>query len=183
MKTLRGVFLVASPSLLDPNFARAVVLILEHGAEGAMGVVINRPTGTTMAEGWKQVREEPFEGKGVVYHGGPCEGPLMVVHEEEGVGQIEIVDGLFLSTEAERVAELVQRNADPMKWFVGCAGWGPGQLEMELKEEAWLLAEATAAEVFATPRDQWARLTKRICGATRFPGLDAGRIPPDASVN
>src|ERR1700681_3550194 len=69
--SLEGQFLVASRELLDPSFARSVVLLVQHSEEGAMGLVVNRPTKTTLAEAWKQVSEAPCPMNGLIYLGGP----------------------------------------------------------------------------------------------------------------
>ena len=85
--SLEGQFLVASRKLLDPNFVRSVVLLVRHSDEGAMGLVINRPTKTTVAEAWRQVSEAPARREALIHLGGPCRGPLMAVHARRGVGR------------------------------------------------------------------------------------------------
>src|ERR1700761_360810 len=79
---LKGKVLVASAELLDPNFARSIVLIVQHDENGAMGLVLNRPLETTVAEAWTQVSAVPYPNNDTLFQGGPCEGPLMVVHRE-----------------------------------------------------------------------------------------------------
>ena len=86
--SLDGHFLVASRELLDPNFARSVVLIIRHSEEGAMGLVLNRPTKTSVSEAWKQVSEAPCPTTGLIHLGGPCRGPLMAIHGDPALGEI-----------------------------------------------------------------------------------------------
>jgi putative transcriptional regulator len=181
---LKGKVLVASAQLLDPNFARAVVLIVQHDVSGAMGLVLNRPLETTVGEAWTQVSSVPYPNEDPLYQGGPCEGPLMVVHRERARGQVEIVGGkggIYLSSDAEAVKGLVEEVAEPLKFFVGYAGWSPRQLEMELEEGAWEVMGVKAEEVFATPEGEWEKLLREAQRVV--PAVDPRRVPPDASVN
>ena len=120
---LKGKFLVASPQLRDPNFLRSVILIVSHDESGAMGLVLNRPLDMTVAEAWKQVSEIPYLNEDPMHQGGPCEGMLMVLHGQEEQGQLEVMPGVWLSTDAESVKRLVDVDERPMKFFVGYAGW------------------------------------------------------------
>jgi len=80
MKSLQGHLLIASPTLLDPNFRKSVVLLVQHNEEGAMGLVLNRPTETKLCEAWTQVAETDCASDASLNLGGPCEGPLMALH-------------------------------------------------------------------------------------------------------
>jgi putative transcriptional regulator len=179
---LKGKVLVASAELLDPNFARSIVLIVQHDENGAMGLVLNRPLETTVAEAWTQVSSVPYPNNDPLFQGGPCEGPLMVVHKEKARGQMEILNGIYLSSDADAVKGLVSDLAEPMKFFVGYAGWSPMQLEAELSEGAWNVASLEMEEVFETPERCWERLMKESRGRV-LPKVDPRRIPPDPSVN
>src|ERR1051326_4325904 len=128
---LKGKVLVASPKLLDPNFARAVVLIVQHDENGAMGLMINRALETTVREAWTQVSSVPYPNDDPLFQGGPCEGPLIVLHKDADHGQLEVLDGIWLSSDADAVKALVDQAVDPIKFFVGYAGWSPMQLEAE----------------------------------------------------
>ena len=77
--SLKGKLLVASPAILDPNFRRTVVLMTEHGDEGAMGLILNRPTENTVAEVWKMIGEEEVECPQPIFFGGPVSGPLVSI--------------------------------------------------------------------------------------------------------
>ena len=183
-KSLQGQLLVASPKLADPNFARSVILMVQHGDEGALGLILNRPLDTAVKAVWAQVSETPCDYDGLLHQGGPCEGPLMLVHGDQNLSQIEVLDGVHFSTDKESIQELVARNDSPMKFFVGYAGWAPGQLEGELEEGAWLTAPATTHHVFeGVGGEQWNALVKQISLATTYPWLDPKLIPPDPSYN
>src|SRR3954471_10764496 len=119
MKSLQGNLLIASPKLLDPNFFKSVVLIVQHGDGGALGLILNRKIDVSLQTAWSQVSEEPCGVEGHLHQGGPCEGPLMVVHGEESLGQLEVLPGIHFSTERDSIEELVGRNDGPMKFFVG----------------------------------------------------------------
>ncbi|MCL2641397.1 MAG: YqgE/AlgH family protein [Phycisphaerales bacterium] len=178
---LKGKVLIASPELLDPNFAQSVVLILQHDPNGAMGLILNRPLETTVQEAWEQVSAVPYPNTDPLYQGGPCEGPLMVLHKDPNRAQLEI-EGTFLSTDADTVRALVTDALDPIKFFVGYAGWSAEQLESELRQGAWLVAPIDSTHIFSTPPNLWRSLLKQAQHTT-MPAIDPRRIPPDPSVN
>jgi putative transcriptional regulator len=156
-----GSFLVARPSLKDSNFARTVVLLLEHGPAGAFGVVVNRPA---TAEGL------PFP----VFWGGPCEAPgLILLHghrdwladadpePEDESEKREIAPGVYTGDAACLDKALAADKGEGLKFrvFHGYAGWGGGQLEGELSDGSWEVAPATGELLFGTPpEDLWDRL-------------------------
>jgi putative transcriptional regulator len=150
MSSLAGYFLVARPVLDDPNFNRTVVLVLQHGAEGAFGLVVNRPV---------ESEKLPFP----IYVGGPCklEGMLLLHGHAEWMGDSEegqVCPGVFLgdSACAERVANGEPAQNLRFKMFSGYSGWGPQQLEGELAEKAWAVVRATSEHLFDTPvEDLW----------------------------
>jgi putative transcriptional regulator len=180
---LKAKFLVASPALGDPNFARSVVLIVTHDESGAMGLIINRPLPMTVAEAWKQVSEIPYDNDAHLHQGGPCEGMLMVLHGQPEHDQFNVIPGVYLSTDSDTVRQLVERDQAPMKFLVGYAGWSPGQLEDEIAQGGWIIAHAGAQEVFHTPGDLWARLLRDAAALSGRPNIDPRLIPPDPSVN
>src|SRR6516225_8331032 len=97
MESLEGQLLLASPQLMDPNFVRTVLLLVEHNDNGALGLVLNRPTGKTVEELWKQVGEAQCDRKDPIHLGGPVSGPLMAIHTAGGLAEMEIVDGVFFA--------------------------------------------------------------------------------------
>ena len=181
-ESLRGKLLVASPTLLDPNFARTVVLIAEHTEEGAMGLVLNRPAASTVSEAvpdlaWLTGDEEQ------VYVGGPVAETAVIVLAEfdrpDMAGALVEGDLGFIGTEADDpdVLEGAIRRA---RVFAGHAGWGPGQLEGELEEEAWIVEPPRREELFfEDPEGLWGSVLGRKGG--RYTLL--GRMPPDPSMN
>ena len=182
MSSLRGRLLVASPALVDPNFRRSVVLVAEHSEDGgAMGVVLSRPSETSVAEA-APVLEQLVEPGAVVHVGGPVEpGAVLVMAEFEDPGDaaVMVFDGVgFMSGESEPgdVAAATRRA----RIFVGYAGWAPGQLEAELEEESWLVIDPEPADVFsAESEDLWSVVLARQGGPLAL----LSRMPPDPTQN
>lgn len=153
--SLRGHFLIAGKSLRDPNFFKSVVLIVEHGGGGAMGVVINRPSGITVSQALKKNFELPETGD-MVYVGGPVErNALFILHNAEDLNSAEapLLDGLFVGSSPEAFESVVRRAADgdpelKLRIYFGCAGWAPDQLEGELARNDWLVCPARGDLVF-----------------------------------
>lgn len=182
MHSLQGQFLIASTHLLDPNFSRAVVLIVQHGDEGALGLVLNRPLEATVREACEQVLDESCDVQGVLYQGGPCEGPLMVVHTDADYGEVEILPGLHFTTERQKIEWLLRHDGSESesKFFVGYSGWGAGQLEGEMETGSWLVLPAEAKAVFRYDDKQW---TKLFTTATLGKWIKPEHMPDDPSMN
>jgi putative transcriptional regulator len=184
MESLQGQLLIASPRLVDPNFYRTVVLMVQHNEEGALGLVINRPLQTTVREMWKEVNEdEDCDVPGSLHQGGPCEGPLMVLHADDVYSEIEVMKGVYFCTRRDTIERLVADNSSAMKFFVGYAGWSTGQLEAELKEGSWLSAPADPKLVFEGDDELWAALVRALSKAAVVGLVDPKLIPDDPSVN
>lgn len=161
--------LLAMPDLMDPNFQKTVVLMIEHTEEGALGLVINRMTQLRVDEVFKSLEIE-WEGDddACVWTGGPVMREIgWILHEpskseaEESVAQI--IPGVALATTPTRLRELANDPPHQMRFILGAAGWGPGQLEQELTEGAWITADASSDLIFGTPGDQmWERAFKSL---------------------
>ena len=180
MKSTRGKLLIAAPWLPDPNFAHSIVLIVRHDDEAVVGLVLNRPLELTVTEAC-QGQVEAAEGLAeVVYQGGPCPGPLMVLHgSDDGSDEgAEVSEGIWFTAQREEIEGVMRRGAKPVKYFANYSGWDAGQLERELSEGSWVLADATAEEVFATDEQQWEKLRMRVTL-----GIDPKRMPPNPNVN
>jgi putative transcriptional regulator len=182
METLEGQLLLASPQLLDPNFVRTVVLLVEHNDNGALGLVINRPTGKSIQELWKQVGESPCTNDQPVHLGGPVSGPLMAIHTASGLSELEIVDGIYFAAKKQNLDELVRQDED-FKIFVGHAGWGPGQLESEIEQGAWRAVPARVEDVFDPSDNLWQRLMQQATVGVLPTMLGLKHVPPDPSLN
>ena len=165
-----GRLLVASPRLADPNFARTVVLLLDHDDEGTLGVVLNRPTTVPVASvlpGWAETVDDPP----VLFDGGPVSGDsaLAVACVPEAGGEDPVgFRRLFgptgmvdLDTPLEVLAPAMTR----MRIFAGYAGWGGGQLDAEIEEGSWYVVRAETADIFAeSPGELWRDVLRRQQG-------------------
>lgn len=181
MPSLRGQLLIAGPALTDPNFERTVVLVGEHGDEGAMGVVLNRPAPVTVAEAVPLLAELAGEDE-QVFVGGPVQQQAIVVLADfvdpaaAGVLVFESVG--FLPGEIEDPTTVGALRA--VRVFAGYAGWAPGQLESELAEDAWIVAPARREDVFGGDPDHlWRTVLRRRGGRWAILAL----MPPDPRLN
>ena len=176
-----GQLLIAGPSLIDPNFWRTVVLIVEHSEEGAFGLVLNRPSETLVGEAVPEI-EELVDPDEPLYIGGPVQPSGVVVlgrFEDPGDGVMLAFDDVgVLGTGAsplENAAGLRTARA-----FVGHAGWGAGQLEDELERGDWIVEPARAEDAFCEePRELWAKVLTRKGGSYAL----VARMPADPSLN
>lgn len=161
--SLRGRFLIAGKSLRDPNFFRTLVLILDHGEGGALGVVVNRPSQVRLSTALAQHFELP-ENDVSVYYGGPVEASaLFILHDAKWLhgDQRSVVPGVYVGSSAgefEGVLHAALRGEEQVRFrvFSGCAGWGPGQLESELSRADWHVQPATReAILYDDPYTAW----------------------------
>src|SRR5690348_5880525 len=110
-KSLAGHFLVASRYLRDPNFAQSVVLMVHHDFQGAMGVVINRPSDKTIGEVWQMIGNDPCERDDRIFVGGPVPGPLIALHSLQAFSDHQVMPGLYFSTHRDAL-DLIVRKRD-----------------------------------------------------------------------
>jgi putative transcriptional regulator len=179
--SLAGQLLVAGPGLYDPNFRRTVVLVGEHGEEGAMGIVLNRPSTARVHEAVPPLAPL-FEGSDVVHVGGPVQPQAIVVlgefDEPSRAGALVLGAIGFFPGEIDEPADVGEIGR--ARVYAGYAGWAPGQLEDELEEEAWILEPATPADVFTDdPDGLWATVLRRKGGPYGVLAL----LPEDPRVN
>ena len=153
--------LLAMPQLQDPNFSRAVVLMIEHSPQGSFGLVINHPSPIKAAELLDSL-EMSWRGddSAVVWAGGPVSPSTgWVLHEPIGVAQpgqgtIAITSSILLSTSPDRLRAIASQPPRHIRLLLGYAGWGPGQLEAEMARGAWLHTNPDPKLVFDTPPDE-----------------------------
>lgn len=183
MESLEGHLLVASPQLMDPNFARTLVLLIQHSQEGALGVVVNRPSGKSIQELWREVGSEPCHSRLPVYVGGPVPGPLMSLHTRPNLAEAEPAPGVFFAAKKQHLDALVLDEEPTYKVFIGHAGWGAGQLESELRQGAWRTLPAAAEHVFSTDEQLWETVFRQLGQDILKSILNVQELPPDPTVN
>jgi putative transcriptional regulator len=171
---LRGHLLVATPQLIDPNFWRSVVLVLQHDDEGGIGVVLNRPT-TERVEThipiWGPVAAKP----GIVHFGGPVDARIAIGLATGQGGEPTGVPGLSLvDLESAPGPELGE-----VRIYSGYSGWGEGQLEAEIAEGSWFVVPAGPDDPFDRPEGQWSRILRRQRGHLAL----VSTFPDDIDLN
>lgn len=176
MQSLQGKFLVAARHLNDPNFYKTVVLIIDHNEEGAMGLVVNRPSSLSVAAALShQFNLGSVDGS--VHFGGPVDREaLFILHNASDVKCCKnaIVPGVFsvgTSSEFEQVLEDVgsQHEGVSFRVFHGCAGWAPDQLESEIDRGDWMILNASAESTFhEDPYELWDLCLEKVFIANRI---------------
>ncbi|USE36509.1 YqgE/AlgH family protein [Endozoicomonas sp. SCSIO W0465] len=152
-------FLIAMPGMVDPSFAETLTIICEHSPEGALGIVVNRPSTLPMSEIFRQIGIDHHEQSAVsqhaVYSGGPVSqerGFVLNSGESSWDTSLEICPGLQLTTSTDVLMAMAEgKGPKQVLVALGYAGWGAGQLEKEISENAWLTCEAHPSVVFDTP--------------------------------
>jgi putative transcriptional regulator len=173
-------FLIAMPTLMDPNFFHSVTYICEHNEEGAMGIVINQPADINLgdlAEHLKLGVTEKTNLTQPIYSGGPVEIDRgFVLHRPVGKWEstLDVADGIAVSTSTDIVTALAAGEGPAESLIaLGYAGWGAGQLERELADNAWLSGPADARIIFDTKNEE------RWNAAARLLGVDINQISGD----
>jgi putative transcriptional regulator len=181
----KGRLLVATPPLDDPNFDRTVIYVLEHHDEGALGVVINRPTEEGLGEPlerWDDLQAAPRH----VFAGGPVETDALIALAlaknpvTEPTDDLSPVSGRVASADLSADPAFVAGRINAVRVFRGYAGWGPGQLEGEIMAGAWLVLDAEPDDVFAgAPDELWRTVLRRQGGRVGW----LADAPDDLSAN
>jgi putative transcriptional regulator len=183
MDSLKGQLLIAGADLLDPNFRRAVVLVTEHGDDGALGLVLNRPAVTTVDEAVPGLT--PLVGVGdPVYVGGPMDQDSVLVLAEfaepdaDAAASTVFEDVGFVRGDAD--LDLAASAIRRARVFAGYAGWSAGQLDAEVEADGWILAPAQLEDVFGDDAEElWSEVLRRKGGPYAF----LATMPPDPSLN
>ena len=158
MKSLAGHLLIAPPEERDLDFIGTVILLIQHSEEQAFGVVLNRPTSKTVVKVWKGKKRWKCDQP--VYSGGPVAGPLMALHTDTFLGEIEVLPSVYYSVQKGHLEWLIQHPTGPFKIFTSHIDWGPGQLERFLEAGPRRMLPATRDYVFDVEADFWGRMSK-----------------------
>ncbi|MEX2467412.1 MAG: YqgE/AlgH family protein [Gemmatimonadota bacterium] len=180
MHSLQGQLLISAGGLMDPNFRHTVVLVGEHGPEGALGVVLNRPLDLTVEEAIPELQGFVESGS-PVFEGGPVqpESPVLLVEfTRTGEAHLPVFGnvGFLIGDVPADATEAIGRA----RVFAGYSGWGPGQLEAEMAEGSWIVESAREDDVFTdAPELLWSRVLRRK--GPEYEGLS--KMPYDPSMN
>ena len=181
----KGRLLLATPPLTDPHFDRTVVYVLEHHEDGAIGLILNRPTDEALSEPldrWIDLQSAPSS----IFAGGPVDTNAMIAMAttkellSDSTDLLTPISGLVASTDLSADPAIVAAHVDAVRIFRGYAGWGAGQLDLELEEGAWLLLDAEIGDVFSDRPDHlWHSVLRRQPGRLSWLAL----APDDLSLN
>ncbi len=181
---LTGRLLVAAPSLVHPTFQRSVILLLDHGEHGALGVVVNRPSPVDVDRvlpSWQAYASDP----GRLFTGGPVaqDSALCLArvpgHDREPDGLRRIIGSLAI-VDLDISPDHLTGSVSGLRVFAGHAGWSPGQLEEEIDEGAWFVVEAEPGDAFSdAPEGLWRAVLRRQQGALSY----LASYPADPSLN
>lgn len=151
--------------------------MVRHDEEGALGLVLNRPLDVTVQEACGNASLS-LSVDLPLFRGGPCDGPLMVLHGADADGE-EVIPGVRFATEAGQIIEVLEEGVN-VKCFAGYSGWSPGQLESEMKQQAWLPVDGLAEHVFGYDPKLYRKLLTNV---SLSPWVDPARIPNDPTMN
>jgi putative transcriptional regulator len=172
-------FLIAMPNMVDPNFSGSLTYICDHSDQGALGVVVNRPTDLQLSVLFDQIGLSlPDSMEQIVYFGGPVQTERgFVLHMPKGQYNSTLaVNGKVNLTTSKDILEAVSQGSGPSKFMVslGYAGWSPGQLESELAQNAWLSVVARPEVIFDLPPED------RLPAAMKLLGVDFAHLSDEA---
>jgi len=162
----KGVFLVASPSLNDPNFRQSVVLVLEHGSQGTLGIIVNRPTDKLLSEALPDVAA--LKGTNHrLFAGGPVQPSVMLLLsrlKEPQPGMRLVFESVYVGGTPELLERLMANAgaADRFRAFAGYAGWAPGQLGFEMRQGSWAVLSAESNLFERDPATLWQESLSRL---------------------
>lgn len=180
----KGIFLVAAPALRDPNFRQTVILLCEHGPEGALGVVVNRPTAMSITEALPQI--PVLEGqRHFIFSGGPVQqNQVLILYRlgEEPIETHHVFDGVYLGGDVSAVERVLMMptGTEAFRAYAGYSGWGPGQLEQEMKTGSWITLPADPVIVFQKdPHKIWPDVLRSLGQSYEI----YAEMPVDPSLN
>jgi putative transcriptional regulator len=182
IKPATGKILISEPFLIDPNFKRTIILLAEHGEDGSIGFVLNKPTEYKIHE----IIEDFPSFDAVVYYGGPVQlNILQFIYKGKEIidGSIEILPGLFWGGSFDLLKTLIEANsvsAEDFRFFIGYSGWTDGQIDEEMEMNSWIVAEAGVDDIFShDPDNLWRDILKSM--GKKFAILAS--FPENPSVN
>ena len=181
MKSLKHQFLISMPSMTESNFAHTVTYLCDHDQDGAMGLIINRPTDIPLDEIFNQLDiddDTRAHARQPIYSGGPVQtdrGFILHPKDKQWDSTINIAGNISLTTSKD-ILTAIARDEGPQDCLValGYAGWSAGQLEEELADNFWIVVPASKDIIFNTPHDE------RLNAAVAQLGISLEQLSPDS---
>jgi putative transcriptional regulator len=183
--SLQSHLLIATDNLAAP-FDRAVVLLVRHQSDGALGLILNRRTTVLLRETWGKLSELPCRREAPIFLGGPCEGPLVALHTEKTLLDFEVLPGLYFSAAKSSLEALVAKSEQDLpqiKFFAGYSGWSAGQLESEIEQGSWSVLPAQLDHVFGADDELWKQASRYVADASWRTLLGVKQLPSDLRAN
>ena len=188
-----GRLLIASRQLHGTPFARSVVYIIQDNGEGTFGTVLNQPATTDHLSAWKEMGGVDVEKQQLIA-GGPIGGPVIAIHQQRDVADMELPGGIYLSCDRESIEQLshgddefsidpVDPESTDFRIAMGVAGWKRGQLEREIEEGCWFVSDAHADQIFDSPWMMWEKSLRRYGEQTICELLNVDAIASDCRWN
>jgi len=181
-ESLLGKLLVAPPKVpVGFPFGRSVILVLQDNEEGVFGVVLNRPATPEMLLAWQEVVNQPTFAAEKLVSGGPVQGPVLALHRQQELAEVEIQGGLFVSVQQAAIEQLSEMELcgedDSFRIVLGAVSWEPGRLENEIDQGVWFVVDGQPDMVFSDPTKLWERAVrhfgmesiKNLTGISQFP--------------
>ena len=160
MQSPQGHLLVASPHTPDEDFARAVILLIQHSDVQAVGVVLDRPSDTPVGNFLKGAGKAAGQCDPYAYWGGPVPGTVMALHTCQSAADLEVLSGVYYSVKKKSLQQLLAQPEHRVKLFDGHAGWGPSQLERQIEAGQWQVTPGREEHVFGADGDLWQRVVQ-----------------------
>jgi putative transcriptional regulator len=161
-ESTQGKALLASPYLEDPNFFHSVVYMVRHNEEDAFGLILNRPTEHSIISVFEKAAKTTLTRPGWLHYGGPVDGPLIALHDQQDLADMDCSQGIYLTTEREHLLPLLMRTHARVKLFAGFSGWGPGQLESEQATGGWFVSDLTLEQALGDSDNLWKELLYQV---------------------
>jgi putative transcriptional regulator len=179
-----GKLLIASPSLIDPNFRQTVVFLVQGSDnDEVFGLVLNRVSDQPVRTIWKSVFHQDCATDSLLYFGGPVFRTLTALHSIKQLNGFEVIPSVYFTSIPNDLKQLVHDKSNRFRFFVGSAGWSAGQLLQEIAEGVWYLAEATHELVFNDDTELWRHLIEAIGQDILSEILHTNKFPENPALN
>jgi putative transcriptional regulator len=184
--SLAGLLLVATPKLTDDVFGQSVCLLLEHGQERAVGVMLNRPFGLDIRPLWAELTSglsKTAQPPKHLHFGGPVSGPVVAIHDRASLAEAGNGNGVYFAAQIENLKKLALIPPEHYRLFIGHSAWQPGQLEQEIRDGFWYPLPADREIVFAEDTDMWQQGLRRVGKLMWQSVIGLPEIPQNPGLN